>query len=79
MPWKFDFTKNFRDKLKAMPHKYQKIQTKEKLLFVKDLEHPKDDGAPYMHGWSYIFGTKGILQCDIDEENMIIIFTNIIP
>lgn len=79
MPWKYEFTSNFANQIGRLTQPYQKIQIKRLFETVRALKNPTDRGAPYMQGWSYIFGSKGIIQCDIDPEKQIVYFTNLIP
>lgn len=78
MPWDFEFCETFRRKAETLKP-YQKQQVKEKLDFISELPHPKDDGGPYLGQWAYVFGGgHSFLLCKIPDEGGKTRFTNII-
>lgn len=78
MPWLFRYTEHFIHRAKSLRHEYQKIQITERLKSIKELDNPKDSGGPYMGGWAYFFGRNCLIQCDINENENMVIFTNIV-
>lgn len=78
MPWKFEFTRTFRDELAALPQPYQKLQAKSVLVHVMSLDDPRNVGGAYLDGWAYTFGSKSLLLCSMDAPKQTVVFRKVI-
>ena len=80
MPWTPDYTQAFLEKIKALRHRYQRMQVRKKLDEIRSLLHPKDKGGKYLNSdmWGYPFGGQSFILCSLDEDSEIITFEDLV-
>ena len=80
MPWRYEYSKTFAEKARALEHGYLKSAVKDLLAQILDLDDPRDRGGRYLHTdlWAYPFCGRHFLVCHIDEARMTVFFRTIV-